>query len=464
MKKPDKVLIIGLDCFEPSLVFEQWKDQLPTFAKLRQHGHYGRLKSTIPAITVPAWMSMMTSRNPGAMGFYGFRNRKDHSYDDMFFANSNAVKVPTLWKILSRKRKKVVVMGVPQTYPPKPVNGCLIGCFLTPDTDADFTYPKDLKQEIWDNVGEYIIDVKNFRTDDKDYLLDQIYKMTDRRFETADYLMKNKPWDFFMMVEMGPDRLHHGMWKYHDPNHVGHVPDSPYKDSIRDYYIHLDRKIGELLKNVDLNNTAVMIVSDHGAKKMDGGFCFNDWLIQEGYLVLKEPVTSPRTLKNSDIDFTKTKVWGSGGYYGRLFINVEGREKTGVIPSSEYENFRTEVKERLEAVVDHNGDLMGNAAFRPQDIYSEVNGVSPDLIVYFGDLSWRSLGTIGNESLYVFENDTGPDDANHAQHGMYIAAVPGLTGSTEEERHITDISPTVLSLLEVPIPAEMEGTAMEFGG
>ena len=225
MNKTDKVLIIGLDCFEPSLVFEQWKDQLPTFAKLRQHGHYGRLKSTIPAITVPAWMSMMTSRNPGAMGFYGFRNRKDHSYDDMFFANSNAVKVPTLWKILSRKRKKVVVMGVPQTYPPKPVNGCLIGCFLTPDTDADFTYPKDLKQEIWDNVGEYIIDVKNFRTDDKDYLLDQIYKMTDRRFETADYLMKNKPWDFFMMVEMGPDRLHHGMWKYHDPNHVDvHVP------------------------------------------------------------------------------------------------------------------------------------------------------------------------------------------------------------------------------------------------
>jgi len=205
-----------------------------------------------------------------------------------------------------------------------------------------------------------------------------------------------------------------------------------------------------------------MIVSDHGAKKMDGGFCFNDWLIQQGYLTLKEPVTAPRNLKNSDIDFTRTKVWGSGGYYGRLFINVEGREPTGVIPQSEYENFRTELKERLEAVVDHNGDIMGNEAFRPQDIYSEVNGVSPDLIVYFGGLSWRSLGTIGNESLYVFENDTGPDDANHAQHGMYIASVPGVNHGMEAERHITDIAPTVLSLLDVPVPSEMEGKAMEF--
>ena len=193
MNKIDKVLIIGLDCFEPSLVFEKWIEHLPTFKKLMNSGLYGRLESCIPAITVPAWMSMMTSRNPGVMGFYGFRNRKDHSYDDMFFANSNAVTVPTLWKILSRKRKKVVLLGIPQTYPPKPVNGCLVGCFLTPDTESEFTYPADLKQEIWDNVGEYIIDVKDFRTDDKDYLVEQIYKMTDVRFDTAEYLLNAKP-------------------------------------------------------------------------------------------------------------------------------------------------------------------------------------------------------------------------------------------------------------------------------
>ncbi len=460
MPSINKVLIIGLDCFEPSLVFDRWQGELPVFSSLMSGGYYGRLESTIPAITVPAWMSMMTSRNPGVMGFYGFRNRKDYSYDEMFFANANAVKEPTLWRILSRKRKKVIVIGVPQTYPPKPVNGCLIGCFLTPDTDSDFTYPAGLKSEIFDNVGDYIIDVKDFRTENKDYLIEQIYRMTELRFKTAEYLMRNKPWDFFMMVEMGPDRLHHGLWKYFDSEHINHIPDSPYEDSIRDYYIYLDEQIGRLLENVDLTHTAVFIVSDHGAKRMDGGFCFNDWLIEQGYLVLKEPVKERHILENSEIDFSRTKVWGSGGYYGRLFINVKGREPMGVVPQSEYEQFREELKHKLENIVDHTGKLMGNRAFKPEDIYTEVNGIAPDLIVYFGDLSWRSVGTVGNDSLFVFENDTGPDDANHSQYGMYILNLPGLNDSINIDRHITDISPTVLRLFDMHIPLEMEGKSI----
>ena len=454
----EKVLIIGLDCLEPSLVFDQWRDKLPTLSSLMDEGWYGRLESTIPAITVPAWMSMMTSRNPGSMGFYGFRNRKNYSYDDLFFANSTAVKVNTIWRILSRQRRKVVVLGVPQTYPPKPVNGCLVGCFLTPDTDSDYTYPRELKDEIRENIGEYIIDVKDFRTEDKQYLLEQIYKMTESRFKTARYLMDNKPWDFFMMVEMGPDRLHHGMWKYHDEKHVGYQPNSPYKNAIRDYYIHLDGRVTELLNSVERDKTAVFIVSDHGAKRMEGGFCFNDWLIKEDYLTLKEPVTEPKQIKNADIDWDNTRVWGSGGYYGRLFINVKGREPRGLIPKNEYESFRSELKEKLEAVEDHRGRPMGNRAFRPEDIYPEVNGIAPDLIVYFGDLDWRSVGTVGNDSLYVFENDTGPDDANHSQHGMYIMAAPGMdNGGAKTDRHIMDISPTVLSLLGMNIPEDMEG-------
>jgi len=462
MSKVEKVAVIGLDCFEPSLVFDRWRDKLPVMSELMEQGIYGELESTIPAITVPAWMSMMTSRNPGVMGFYGFRNRKDYSYDEMFFANANAVQVPTVWKLLSRKRKKVILLSIPQTYPPKPVNGCLVGCFLTPDTNVDFTYPAELKQELWDKVGEYIIDVKDFRTENKDFLIEQIYQMTARRFETAEYLIRNKAWDFFMMVEMGPDRFHHGMWKYHDDKHIGYVPNSPYKDSIRDYYIYLDGKIGALLKSIDRLNTAVLIVSDHGAKRMEGGFCLNDWLIQQGYLTLKEPINKPKMLKNSDIDFTRTKVWGSGGYYGRLFINVAGREPAGVIPESEYEAFRTELKERLEGVLDHRGQLMGNKAFRPEEIYIEVKGVAPDLIVYFGDLAWRSVGTVGNDTWYVFENDTGPDDANHSQYGMYIFSLPGVRIGRNQPQRIMDIAPTILDLLEVEVPPEMEGERIRF--
>lgn len=458
MTNVEKVMVIGLDSFEPSLVFDKWKDMLPNLSDLRSNGISGRLESTIPAITVPAWMSMMTSRNPGVMGFYGFRNRKNYSYDDLFFANSTAVKLPTVWQILSKNRKKVIVLGVPQTYPPKPVNGNLVGCFLTPSIDTDYTYPSSLKDEIRENIGEYILDVKDFRTDDKRYLIEQINKMTDVRFKTAQYLLDNKPWDFFMMVDMGPDRFHHGMWKFHDKNHINYPGETEYKNCIRDYYIYLDKKIGELLVSVDKDKTAVFVVSDHGAKGMEGGFCFNDWLINEGYLVLKDPVTEPRQIKNADIDWTRTKVWGSGGYYGRLFINVAGREPNGIIPQEDYEAFRSELKQKLESITDHKGKIMGNIAFKPEDIYSEVNGIAPDLIVYFGDLRWRSIGTVGNDSLYTFENDTGPDDANHAQHGMYIFSAPEMgKNNSWSDRHITDIAPSILNLFGINIPEEMEG-------
>ena len=457
----EKVMIIGLDCFEPSLAFERWRDKLPNLSALMDRGTFGKLESTIPAITVPAWMSMMTSRSPGAMGFYGFRNRKNYSYDDLFFANSTAVTLPTVWQILSKKRKKVIVLGVPQTYPPKPVNGNLVGCFLTPSIETDYTYPSELKDEIRDNIGEYILDVKDFRTDDKNKLVKQIYQMTDVRFQTAEYLIKHKPWDFFMMVDMGPDRLHHGMWKYHDKNHVNYPGETEHKNCIRDFYIFLDNKIGGLLKKIDLDKTAVFVVSDHGAKSMEGGFCFNDWLLKEGYLKLKLPVTEPKQITNDDIDWKNTKVWGYGGYYGRLFINVKGRETEGLVPQNEYENFRSELKKKLESISDHKGKPMGNIAFKPDEVYSEVNGIAPDLIVYFGDLRWRSIGTVGNESLYTFENDTGPDDANHAQHGLYISSVPGsITSEANSERHITDIAPTILNLLNVRIPPEMEGRSI----
>ena len=97
-----RVLIIGLDCFTPQFVFDRWLDELPNIKNLVVRGTHGLLESTIPAITVPAWQSMMTSKNPGKLGFYGFRNRANYSYDEMFFANALAVKEPTVWDILSK--------------------------------------------------------------------------------------------------------------------------------------------------------------------------------------------------------------------------------------------------------------------------------------------------------------------------------------------------------------------------
>ena len=83
-------MIIGLDCAEPSLL-ERWREQLPVLSGLMDQGVHGRLTSVIPPITVPAWSCMMSSRTPGDLGVYGFRNRQDHSYDSLRIADSTAI-------------------------------------------------------------------------------------------------------------------------------------------------------------------------------------------------------------------------------------------------------------------------------------------------------------------------------------------------------------------------------------
>ena len=455
-----KVLIIGMDCMTPQLVFDEFRDQLPNLRRLMEHGLWGKLESTIPPITVPAWSSMMSGKDPGVLGFYGFRNRSDYSYDRMSIATSRAVKEDRVWDILSRDGKQVIVVGVPQTYPPEPVYGHMISSFLTPSTQNPYTFPPELRQEVEQLVGEYMIDVHNFRTEDKEWLLGQIYSMSDQHFTVVKHLLQTKPWRFFMYVDMGPDRLHHAFWKYADAQHARHVPRSPFASAIKDYYKHVDAQVGELLSLVD-EDTVVLVVSDHGAKRMDGGICINEWLRREGYLVLKDPLPAEGRivpLPKVEIDWSKTRAWGAGGYYGRVFLNMQGREPAGVVPGSEYEPLRDELAAKLQAITDSQGQDIPTRVFKPNQIYRECKGIPPDLIVHFGDLSWRAVGSLGHEGIHTFENDIGPDDANHAQHGIFILHDPTRRiGRKIEGLHVMDVAPTVLDLFGLPVPSDMQG-------
>lgn len=455
-----KVLVIGLDCAAPELVFDRWTPFLPNIRRLMEGGLFSELESTIPPITIPAWMSMMTSKDPGQLGLYGFRNRKDYSYDGMTLATSLAVKEETVWDILSRAGKTVTLIGVPPSYPPKRVNGHLISCFMTPDARSEYTYPASLKTEVEGLVGEYLFDAEGFRSDDKERILKQIYLMTEKRFKVARHLMQHKPWDFFMLVEIGVDRIHHGFWKHFDERHRKHEPGSVYAHAIRDYYIYLDGLIGDLLALID-DRTAVLIVSDHGAKRLEGGICINEWLMAEGYLTLKERPKEITPFGRLAVAWEQTKAWGEGGYYGRVFLNVKGREPNGTIDPSQYETARDDLIERLQRITDETGRAIGVKVFRPQEIYAVCRGIPPDLIVYFGDLSWRSVGSVGYRSIWTFENDTGPDDANHAQHGIVIVHAPPATlGKRGRGLRIMDIAPTILTLFGLPIPPDMQGSSI----
>lgn len=463
--KERKVVVIGLDCADPKLVFDQWKADLPNLNRLMDRGVYGSLRSTTPPITVPAWSSMLTSKDPGQLGFYGFRNRADHSYDRMSIANSRSVTEDTVWDILSREGRRSILLGVPQTYPPKPVNGYVITDFLTPSINSQYTYPTDLKEEIAGWVGEYMLDVPNFRTEDKARLLKDIYEMTRRRFKVARHLLTEKEWDFFMMVEMGIDRIHHGFWKYMDQTHPKYEAGNKYENAIRDYYVYVDELIGQLLELVS-DDTIVMVVSDHGVMKMDGGICINEWLIQEGYLALKEYPSSQVPLEKVEINWSKTRAWGSGGYYARLFMNVQGREPEGIIAPEAYKAERDALVARLEAICDPGGNNIGTIALKPQDVYKDIKNIPPDLIVYFGGLNWRSVGTVGSNQIHTFENDTGPDDANHAQDGICIMYDPRQSiGQRKDGRwQLMDIAPSILTAMGIQPPADMQGKTIIIKG
>ncbi|MCK5343347.1 MAG: alkaline phosphatase family protein, partial [Candidatus Heimdallarchaeota archaeon] len=323
-------------------------------------------------------------------------------------------------------------------------------------------------------------------------ILENLYEMTNRRFDVLEHLIKNKEWDFFMFVEIGVDRIHHAFWKFFDEEHHFYEKNNKYENVIRDYYKFLDKRIGNLLEIIgvagkethdiqdnihddtqddthDKCDTKVLIVSDHGVKRMKGGFCVNEWLIKEGYLVLKETKETQDcttnkdiiSIEKADVDWSKTKAWGWGGYYARIFLNIHGREDNGIIDPANYEDMRDELTEKLNKIRDPEGNLMNMRVFKPEEIYDKCNGNPSDLMVYFDDLYWRSIGTIGHKSMYLRENDLGPDDAMHSEYGIFIMYDPEIEEMNRckevDNLSIMDVAPTILNLMGVDVPEDMGG-------
>jgi predicted AlkP superfamily phosphohydrolase/phosphomutase len=457
-----KICVLGLDCAAPQVVFQD--ERLVNLRRLMDAGVYGLLESVVPPITVPAWMCMTTSQDPGSLGIYGFRNRMDHSYDKLGFTSSSSIKAYAIWDQLAREGKKSIIVGVPPNFPPRHINGISIGCFLTPDpAKDDFTHPAGLKDKIRELVGEYPVDVKNFRTDRKDWLRDEIFAMSQKQWQVVRWLLQEQEWDYFHFVDIGLDRVHHGFWNYYDKKHVQYEPGNAFENVIPDYYLWLDEQIGSVMEMMD-EDTILLVVSDHGAQRLDGGFAVNQWLIQEGLLAVKRYPSEITPMDRLEIDWSKTKVWSEGGYYARVFFNVEGREPQGVIPQKEYESFRDEIKAKLEALPDEHGRPMNSLVFKPNEIYRQARNVAPDLIVHFAQLFRRSIGTVGYPTLHVQENDTGPDGCNHAQFGMFILAAPNcpLAGEFAGAK-LLDIAPTLLDLAGYEIPESMQGRSLVAG-
>jgi predicted AlkP superfamily phosphohydrolase/phosphomutase len=141
---------------------------------------------------------------------------------------------------------------------------------------------------------------------------------------------------------------------------------------------------------------------------------------------------------------------------------VKDREAQGAVSAQDYDEVIDELASKLAAIPDPQGREIHTRVFKPRDVYRECRGIPPDLIVHFGDLYWRSVGSLGHGGIYTFENDIGPDDANHAQHGIFILCDPHRKiGRQVSGVHVMDIAPSVLDLFGLPVPADMQGKVIK---
>ena len=458
MKGAEKIAVIGLDCLSPRLL-DVWSSQLPTFRGLAGSGYGGVLRSVDPPITVPAWSSMTTGLSPKQLGLYGFRHRRLGSYEARYVAFGDRVRGARIWDRVGEQGGSSLVLAVPQTYPLRALRGVAVAGFLTPDYESLWTWPDPLREEIEDEFGEYIFDVEHFRDLQPAEVLARARQLSHQRFALFRYLHETRSPRFSMMVDIGPDRVHHALWSSCDPSHPRHQ-EAADKEAVLGYYQLLDRELGLTLEG--LRGHHVFVVSDHGARALQWGFAINDWLRQRGWLVLKEPVPEgPCALRPEMIDWSRTQLWAWGGYYARIFVNLRGREAQGLVAEAAVPQLFAELREALAQLRAPDGsqpehrfiELLGD---------SKAQGDPPDMMVYLGGLDWRALGSVGLESLFVRENDTGRDEANHDPDGvlLYRPPVGQSMGLRSGPFSLLDLMPSWLQLLGMSKPAELSGVSI----
>jgi predicted AlkP superfamily phosphohydrolase/phosphomutase len=456
-----RYLVIGLDGAPPELLFGD--ERLTNLRHLMEAGCYGRLESTIPPTAAPAWMSLATSQDPGSLGIYGHRARPDYSSTGLEPVDFTAMHQSTVWDELAGHGQRSIILDGPPPYLPRRLKSACNGCPRTPDTSGAVSQPRAARYELERQVDGYPAGRWRVPVDEQARLRNEVVALAGHHFERARHLIQDHDWDFLQFVEVGGDRLQRAFWSRHDPRHRQHLLGNPDQNVIRDYYHYLDDELGSVLELLD-DNTAVLVVSVAGAQCLDGGFCLNEWLIQEGLLVLEEYPARPTPFERLKVNWDQTRVWSEGGPQAQLFFNLNGREPHGAVDPAQYDQFAAELSGRLETLRDGTGQPLKVRVFKPIEIYRAARNVAPDLIVYLGDLHWSSVSSVGRRSLHIQAPDSALDDCAPAQFGSFVLAAPNSPLSGEiEGAHLFDLAPTLLELGGYPVPPSMQGRSLVAG-
>ncbi len=454
-----RVALIGLDCASPRLLFGELASVMPRLTALRVRGTWGTLRSTTPPITLPAWACMLTGRDPGELGIYGFRELAAQSYE-MQLASAAHVRVPWVWERLRAAGKRTAALFVPPTYPVRASADVLVSCLLTPSARSVHTHPEALGAELAERLGPYQPDVENFRGHDTSALdvVAELRAMSVQRFAIAKHVWRSEQPDFMAMVDIGIDRLHHVLWRSLDTSDPQYDRNPLLRGAALEYLALVDRELGGLLDELG-EDTSVIVASDHGARPLRGAIAINEWLIDQGYLVLRDArPTAPTPLARAAIDWTRTRAWAEGGYYARIFLNVVGREPQGIVQRAERVELRDALAAQLGQIRGPAGELLRHRIETPEALYRAQHGRPPDLLAFFGDLDYRAAGTLGHGRVCLPHNDTGADGCNHDWDGLFVHAGPGAAQQAEPAAwSIYDVTRTILGLAGVRCDDDLLG-------
>lgn len=483
-----KVFVLGLDgatfdLLKPLIE----KGLLPNLKKLIEKGTHGPLKSSIPPVTYPAWKCYSTGKNPSKLGaatWFSF----DKEQRKISLVNSATVSVPEIWDIIGRFNLKSIVINMPLTYPPKKINGIMVSGVDTPDS-VYFSHPPEIMKELSENLGDYR-PWYNLR-----YVLltkDPIatFKKTiQNRFSAIEYLYKNKEWDFFHGTIFLCDVVQHYFWT--DIN------------SLSEIWTAIDQGIGRLLLDLqNLNETTVFLISDHGFGKVESIFYFDRWLIEKGYL-------KPKGLFRSLLKQTKTKIDSliysmfrflySFGFdsNNKALFNIVNKMLIGSAKllgqkspvswkwkklkadalmdsitaqiyindnqantASEIENFKKELQSKLKNTID-----IPLRVFAKHELY-KCNNLKqyPDIMILPENHKHLIRGTDWGD-YRVFSAKQGKYlswSGTHRENGIFMAIGPDIKANKMiHEANILDLAPTILHILGVPIPRDIDGKVLK---
>jgi len=497
-----RVLVIGVDGATLDLI-RPWAQagDLPNLGRLMTEGAYGLLESTLPPVTSPAWPTFATGKNPGKHGVFDFIRPMGGRFD---LVNASSLRAATLWEILSAAGRNVGIMNVPITYPPKPVNGFVIGGMLSP-TGGAFTYPADLLHRYENRLKPYrIAPGVQYKEGNEEPFIADLLDLVDRRGAYAMQLMDDYPYEFLMVHFQATDVLQHALWKLVDPSHPRYDPEAArrFTPAFKSVFQRIDDTLGQMIDRLD--EATVFVMSDHGFGSLHYTVNVNLFLLDQGLLQLKRGAwTKLKTdlfragltpasfwhliervglqnyvwqvskstrnkivskfLSFDDVDWSRTVAY-SIGHVGQVYINLKGREPDGIVePGEEYELTRERVMTAFqdlkhprsgEPLVDEiiPGDQVvhGPYASRGADLHLVLDGYRAIAFPLFA------------ADRHIVTSQIRGDSGCHRRHGLLIAWGEGIRSEeVVTGARIMDLAPTILHLMGLPVPDDMDGQVLE---